>query len=77
MIYLLVAGLTGGALGAWLGWPHGLLASVVAAPVGASLLTFLVAVIHRAFQIAFSERNRLKPESGDPLSRAEARKRLH
>ena len=43
MTYLLIAALAGGAVGAWVAWSHGILACLVAAPVGASLFALLAA----------------------------------
>lgn len=57
MMYLLLASLLGGAIGAWLEWPNGLMASIVAAPFGASLLTFIAAFAHWIYQLAFSARH--------------------
>lgn len=63
---LLTFALVGGVIGAAAGWQHGLFASVIAAPFGASIFVFLAAMARRGYQAYFEDAPAKTPVMSGP-----------
>jgi hypothetical protein len=72
MTYLLLAGLLGGGAGVWIGWAHGAVATLVAAPVGASVFAFSAALGRHLYLVSFAERPGLAPRGKKSLPNIDA-----